>query len=359
MLSSIYLSGGTIDAQEVVNYAAADDWRSQALNKLQRYGLKVVNPLELAWARESLTQYDQTQNDDMKMRVLRSLELIDQCDAVLANLARSSYATAMEIFYAHRRGKMVTVVGQTPFSPWVLLHSKARFGDMDRALDYIIEEQPQSLPLQWALQHEGLLSERYEQFPPAGEPDYKFIGGDLPILVVAPHATAFWREGEFQEAEAFSGSMASLLSRMSGCYSLFTNFCCAADPCSYLETPFRRAFADVVKAGQVGFVLFLLGSSWHESPGLRLHAHDPEDDLVNRLRLKLIELEPVSTHGIDPLVGNLHRFTVEELGVPAITLKMHKRYRMPRLQPQPFDQLMSAVKDFLLEVGTEMARSNG
>lgn len=30
--------------------------------------------------------------------------------------------------------------------------------------------------------------------PPYGEPDYKFAGGDIPVLVIAPHATAFWRE---------------------------------------------------------------------------------------------------------------------------------------------------------------------
>src|SRR5271154_2046317 len=139
--------------------------------------------------------------------------MIDQCDTLLANLNKPNYGTPMEIFYAHRRGKVVTVVGQSPFSPWVLSHSQARFQDIDRALDFLIGEPPQFDPVAWALQYEGVLAERYEQLPPAGEPDYQFLGGELPVLILAPHATAFFREGEFQDADSFTGSMAALIHR--------------------------------------------------------------------------------------------------------------------------------------------------
>jgi len=353
MLSSIYLTGGTLGAQDVVNQNPADDWRSFALTKLQRYGLKVINPLELAWENEPLPS-----DEGQHKQVLRSLDLIDQCDAVLANLRRSSYATAMEIFYAHRHGKIVTVVGQTPFSPWILSHSRARFLDVQDAIDYIIEEQPHSEPLNWALQYEALLAERYEQLPPAGEPDYKFVGGELPLLLVAPHATAFWREGEFQEADVFTGSMAALLCRLSGAHALIGNYCSVADPMWYLETPFRRVFADIVKTGRVGLVLFLLGSAWHESPGLRLYADPLAQDFAARLRLKLMPLEPVSSEGISEGLGRLQRFTAEELAVPSILIRMHKRYRMPRLQSAAFSGLTMALKEFLEELGGDLARSN-
>jgi hypothetical protein len=352
MLSSIYLTGGTLDAHNLVNQYPSDDWRSFAFTQLRRSGLRVVNPLELAWTREPACN-----EDGLRKEVLRSLDLIDQCDGVLANLHRPSYATAMEIFYAHRQGKIVTVVGQTPFSPWVLSHSRARFPDMQRAIDYIIEEQPQAEPLAWALQYEALLSERYEQLPPAGEPDYRFIGGELPVLIVAPHSTAFWREGEFQEADAFTGSMAALLGRLSGAHSLLGNYCCVADPLWHLETPFRRAFADIVKAGKVGFVIFLLGCSWHESPGLHIYAGESDNDLASRLRLKLMALEPVSYQGPHQNLGRLQRFASEELRVPNVVLRMHKRYRMPRLQPGAFTQLTLALKDFLEELGTELTRA--
>jgi hypothetical protein len=269
----------------------------------------------------------------------------------------------MELFYAFRRGKMVTVVGQSPFNPWVVSHSQARFADIEEAIEYIVGEQPQALPFNWALQNEALLSERYEQFPPHGEPDYKFFGGQLPVLVVAPHATAFWREGEFHEADAYTGSMAALLNRLSDCHAMVTNYCCVADPCWYLETPMRRAFADVVKAGQIGLVLFLLGSSWHEAPGLHLSCYGPSayqcEDYAARLKNKLSLLEPVATEGSDFQVKPLIRFCAEELAVPTMVLKLHKRYRMPRLQLDTFVQIIHVLREFLAEAGSELDRNRG
>lgn len=363
MLSSIYLTGGTIDHNELVSQGAEFDWRSIAMNKLRKYGLKVVNPLEFAYS--DLAAFEQLEgvellNDTTEQKVKRALDLIDQCDALLANLHRPSYAAAMEIFYAHRTGKMVTVVGNSPFSPWVLSHSQARFGDIDMAINYLLEEQPHASPLLWALNYESNIAERYEQFPSAGEPDYQFVGGDLPVLVMAPHATAYWREGEFQEPDSYTGSLATLLHRTSGCHALTTNYCCVADPCFYLETPFRRALADIVKTGQVGLVVMLVGASWHQAPGLQLFTAGPNqsvnDDYLNRLRLSLSSLEPVATDSFDYSQRPIVDFISEELAVPLVVVKMHKRYRMPRLQPDGFRRIAELLDEFINEAGTELLK---
>jgi hypothetical protein len=363
MLSSVYLTGGNADLHldpHAGSTSYQPDWRSFALTKLQRYGFKVVNPLEFAWSEPSLAEEVIPLlefNENVDHRVQRSLELIDQCDAVLANLNRASYGTPMEIFYAYNRGKVVTVVGQPPFSPWVLSHSQARFGDVDHALDYIIDEQPHSQPVQWALQYEALLAERYEELPQPGEPDYKFMGGEMPVLVVAPHATAFFRDGEFQEADTFTGSMAAMLNRLSGCHALVTNYCCVADPMSYLETPYCRALADVVKAGQVGFVLVLLGAPWHELPGLQIQGLSEEtQEYIGRLKMEMLSLDKASQSEFDPRLGHLPRFISEELKAPTLVLRMHKRYRMPRLQPALFLNLLESINRFLVQTGTELIR---
>jgi hypothetical protein len=360
MLSSIYLTGDQLDGQQLSGQFPLPDWRSFAVTKLHRHGVRVMNPLELAY---SISDAEDLITEEVEVRVRRALELIDQSDAVLANITRSSYATAMEMFYAHRRGKLVTVVGQSPFSPWVLSHSQARFGGVDEAIEYLIGEQPNSM-LPWALQYEALLSERYEQMPPAGEPDYKFLGGELPILAMAPHATAYWREGEFEEADAFTGSIAAMLNRTVKCHALLSSYCCVADPCFYLQTPMRRAFADIIKAGQIGLVIILLGSTWHEAPGLQLACYGPSvttcEDYTARLKLKLSALEPVATEGmIDYNVRPLVQFASEELAVPVMLVKMHKRYRMPRLQPELYMQVISLLNEFIAETGVELIRSQG
>lgn len=349
--SSIYLSGSTIEAVDPSVAIAEPDWRSIAMTKLQRSGLTVVNPLQLTWSSGEL--------DGGLVR--RALELIDESDAILANLLRPSYGTAMEIFYAHRRGKVVTVVGQTPFNPWVLSHSQARFQDIDHALDYLIEEPPQFDLVSWALRYEGVLAERYEQLPPAGEPDYQFFGGDLPVLVLAPHATAFFKEGEFQNADSFTGAASALLHRQARCHALISNHCCVADPLTYLETPMVRALADIAKAGQVGLVMMVLGSQIHESSGLHVEALAGDqvsaDELACRLRMRLSALEPIIADSAERAPEPLQRFIAYELGVPVVAIRMHKRYRMPRLQPEPFDQVIKLVKEFIEEVGLEFLRS--
>ncbi|MBY0360086.1 MAG: nucleoside 2-deoxyribosyltransferase [Candidatus Obscuribacterales bacterium] len=329
------------------------DWRAQAISKLQRYGLRVVNPID--WAIPLGEE-----PEGVEKRVRRALDLIDQCDALLANLHRSNHGTAMEIFYAHRRGKMVTVVGNSPFSPWVVSHSQARFADVDPALNYLIAEGLRTDVLNWTLQFESQLTERYEQYPPSGEPDYQFFGAELPVLIFAPHATGYFREGEFCEPEIFTGALAAGIHRAAGCHSLISSYCLAADPCRYLETPMIRALADVVKSGQIGFVMLVLGMSWHEANGFVLEAAGPDadvvSDLANRLKLKLSVLGDVASRENEEDLQLLN-FIANNLSVPVIGLRVHRRFRMPRLQPEAFILLNDVLSDFAQEIGVELLRS--
>lgn len=352
-MSSIYLTGDVLETADLPGLMEfpEPDWRTHALSKLQRYGVKVVNPIVGAWA------------TDAGPRVRRALDLIDQCDAVLANLKMPGYGTPMEIFYAHRRGKMVTVVGEAPFSPWVLSHSMARFQDIDRALNFIIEEFPKPDLAPWCMAFEAQLSEHYEQLPVPGEMDYQFMGGDLPVLVFAPHATAFFKEGEFQDPEMFTGCMAAALHRTVRCHSLMSNYCSVADPIWHLETPMIRALADVVKAGQVGLIVMLLGSPWHDTHGFSVQGYGPDggnhEELASRLRLQLSAIEPVGPIGEEASVMPFLRFASEALQTPVVAVRTHRRYRMPRLQPEPFEQALTLIAEFVQDVGVDMLRSRG
>lgn len=356
MMSSVYITQEVVEMSDL-NLAQAQlspipDWRTLAISKLQRYGLQVVNPID--WAMPSNASLD------VEKRVRRALDLIDQCDALLANLHRSNPGTAMEIFYAHRRGKMVTVVGHSPFSPWVVSHSQARFGELSRALDFLIEES-QTDVLQWALQFESGLQEKYEDYPPAGEPDYQFFGGELPTLVLAPHASTYFRDGQFLEPDLFTGAMASCLHRLSRSHAQVSTYCSAADPCYYLETPYTRAVAEVVKSGQIGFVLIVLGLAWHETAGIILEPAGPDTSDIHEhlahLQTKLAPFEQVLVREPEDDVRLLQNFLSQNLNVPSITIRAHRRFRMPRLQPETFLHLTGKLAEYLNEIGTELKRS--
>lgn len=374
MLASVYLTGDTVNDKDGIALGRdwpnnKADWRSFAFSRLESYGLKVVNPLSLTWSSANSTASDGEENADTReigdLRVRRALDLIDQSDALLANLEESGWGVAMEIFYAHRRGKMVTVVGPSPFSPWVLTHSQARFQDIDRAIEYIAEEHPRTAPANWAVQYEAQLSERYEQFPPHGEPDYKFMGGDLPVLVLSPHATAYWHEGEFMEEDSFTGSLSSIINKASNAHAMISNYCAVADPCWYLETPFRRAVTDIVKTGKVGMVFIILGSGRREGPGIELAFHGPAHNQSNcsgyyhMLKNNLSSLEAVHETVFDLPVKPLTTFLSEELQTPTVVLRLSKRYRMPRLQPELFSRVADILSEFAYNAGESLLHGRG
>jgi hypothetical protein len=354
MSPAIYLTGSTTEVVSFTEQPPEPDWRVFAMSRLQRHGINVINPLDLIWSEADVS-------DKMEQGVKKALDLIDQSDAVLANLTKPNYGTAMEIFYAHRQGKLVTVFGNASFGPWVQLHSKARFTSIEPALEYLIGEKTHIDPVPWSLQYEHTLSNRYEQFPRAGEADYQLLGGDLPVLVVAPHATASFREGQFQEPDTFTGAAAALLNRVTRNHSLISFYCCAADPYWHLETPFRKAFANIVQAGKVGLVIFLLGSTWRDSPGIQLRAYGPEfsqfDDYGCALRYRLSALEPITENLVEHHTSPLLKFSAGDMKVCTIELVLPKRYRMPSLQPQLFCRMIDLLNDFIYEVGADLLRS--
>jgi hypothetical protein len=355
MPPAIYLTGSSMEPHSLTDGLPEPDWRSAAMTKLQRCGISVINPLDLVFAH--VNEFSATDP-----AVHKALDLIDQCDAVLANLTRPNYGTAMEIFYAHRQGKMVTVVGNSPFNPWILSHSKARFESIEPAIEYLIGETPQIDPVAWCLQYEYALSNHYEQFPRSGEPDYQFFGGDTPILVVAPHATACFREGSFQESDVFTGSIAALLNRTARSHSLVSSYCLAADPYWHLQTPMRKTFASIVAAGKIKLVVFLLGAPWQQTPGIQVRASGPEssnfEDYAFNLRYQLSSLEPVGEGPVEEPIAPLLQFAIGELKVSTIEIRLHKHYRMPRLEPQPFRRLINLLSNFISQTGTDFLRGN-
>lgn len=66
---------------------------------------------------------------------------IDKADVVFVNSPQPSYGTAMEILYAHDRGKIVVTViaDEQALSPWVAHHSTHIAPDIDSAIDWILK----------------------------------------------------------------------------------------------------------------------------------------------------------------------------------------------------------------------------
>ncbi len=355
MPSSVYLSGPSIPLSDP-SVPISTDWKSYAASTFIRSGITVANPLDL-----DLTGFIKGV-DESTGAVKHSLSLIDRADSLLANLTQVTESATMEMFYAHRQGKQVVVVGNEPFSPWVLFHSEARFNKLKEALYYLVNQPTNFDTITWSTQFEAQLKRRSEQYPPEGELDYEYYGGEIPVLVLAPHSTAYFMEGNWNSGESYTGSLAVLLHKLTSCHSLITSYCTAADPVCYLSSPYVNFLKQLIKKTNIKLVLILHGSEdWNSPHELILNSWDKRS-LINRTEylhlltsmLKVKDFKDIGYDSQDIIskeAKTINHLLFEDFSIPTIRLEIHKRYRQPKLHPSQYSSLHTALAQFLMLVG--------
>ena len=356
MPTSVYLSGpaSEVKATDPSN-PIQTDWKAYAAGTFLKSGITVANPIEL-----DLSGFI-TKVNELSSTVKYSLDLIDRADSLLANLTQVTESATMEIFYAYNQGKQVVVVGNDPFSPWVLFHSEARFQKLKEALDYLVNQPSPLDTVTWSTQFETKLKRKSEQYPPEGELDFEYYGGTLPVLVLAPHATSYFKEGNFYKSESYTGTMAVLLHKLTKCHSLITTYCIAADPVFYLNAPYVNFLSQLLKKINVKLVVILHGSDWTNPNELIISSWN-KSSLINRteylnLLTSMLKIKDFKNVGYDlpDVVGvqakTINHLLFEDFNVPTIRLEINKRYRLPQLQPTLYSNLYTALAQFLMIVG--------
>ena len=113
MKPKLYLSGpiyGTTDQEQ--------EWRSIATNELQDL-YEILNPLDRDFRG---TKFDVVNSATI---VREDMAAVDHSNVVLVNAEKPGWGTAMEIFYAHMKGKPVLFFtsNDNP-SPWLLARAR-------------------------------------------------------------------------------------------------------------------------------------------------------------------------------------------------------------------------------------------
>ncbi|MBI3590215.1 MAG: hypothetical protein HY094_02415 [Candidatus Melainabacteria bacterium] len=359
MTTSVYLSGPP-SAVNDSSLAFSADWKAYAASTFLKSGITVANPIEL-----DLTGFVTNVSDQANFSsVKHSLSLIDRADSLLANLTQINESVTMEMFYAHRQGKQVVVVGNEPFSPWVMFHSEARFQKLREALDYLVYQPSSFDTITWSTQFESQLKRRSEQYPPEGELDFEYYGGLLPILVLAPHAAAYFKDGNLYRSESYTGALAVLLNKLTGCHSLITSYCVAADPVYYLSSPYVKFLCHLIKKVDIKLVLVLHGTEdWNNPHDLILTSWN-KNSLIDKaeyfnLLISLLKVKDFKEIGFDSgdILSNSNKtvshLLFEDLSIPTMKIDVHKRYRLPKLQPALYMNLHTVLAQFLMLLGSK------
>ena len=351
MTSSVYLSGSS-DNYIDPSLPISADWKAYVISTLLRSGRTVANPIEL-----DLKGFVTNLNDPTGS-VKHSMNLIDRADSLLANIIQISESATMEMFYAHRQGKQVVVVGSEPFSPWVMLHSEARFKRLKEALDYLLS-QPSTLDaITWSGQFEGEIKKTSEQYPPSGEADFEYYGGTIPVLIIAPHSTSYFRDGNLFSSESYTGTLAVLLHKLTGAHALISSYCMVADPVYYLMSPQTNFLNQIFSKMQFKFALVLRGiEDWNNENDLILTSWN-KSSLINKaeylnLLINMLKIKNFKEIGFDiPDITSINKKSMshllfEDFSIPTVRMDIHKRYRLPQLQPTLYTNLYTVLNHFI------------
>ena len=356
VIASVYLSGPPCNVSDP-SLPSPTDWKVYAASTFLKSGLSVANPIEL-----DLTGFVSNVDDISKMSsVKHSLSLIDRADSLLANLTQLTESVTMEMFYAHRQGKKVVVVGNEPFSPWVSFHSEARFTKLREALGYLIQQPIGLDTVTWSSQFEDRLKRRAEQYPPEGESDFEYYGGSIPVLIISPHATTYFHDGNFNPSESYTGALSVLMHKLTGAHALISSYCLAADPVYYLNSPFVSFLTQIVKNIDLKLVLILHGiEEWNNPNSVILNTWNNvslrnKTEYLNLL-ISMLKIKNIGEIGYDSLdIVNKDKKTInhllfDDLSIPTITIGVHKRFRLPTLQSNYYLTLQTALAQYLMLV---------
>jgi nucleoside 2-deoxyribosyltransferase len=106
----------------------ADEYRRRAAALVRDHGWEPVDPM-----RRDFRGATQGKEADI---VEGDLADIDSCDVVLAAFTSPDEGTAMEVWYAHSRGKrVIAYTGGTPPHPWTVYVADAICADLERAIE--------------------------------------------------------------------------------------------------------------------------------------------------------------------------------------------------------------------------------
>jgi hypothetical protein len=195
----------------------------------------------------------------------------------------------------------------------------------------------------------------------AGEGEFRYLLGVLPVLVSAPHAALHTRNHKPKEEDEFTGGIAQLVAEMSGAHVLYARRKSNTDPNYYPNIPYKHTLAKIVQLNRIAFVMDMHGAAADRSYGLELGTANKQScpvELVDLIVSTLAEYgfssnasdkfkrlaldERFSGEGHDAR-ETITRYVWKKLDKPVVQIELNAHNRIPRRRAdatnasQPFE----------------------
>ena len=102
----------------------------------------------------------------------------------------------------------------------------------------------------------------YRQPPAAGQPEFSYLTGRIPVLLSAPHGAVHRRaSSEDKDEDEYTAGLVRLLAELTGAHALYAHNRSTSDPNFHKATPYKQTMRAVVAQAGIRFVLDIHGAS--------------------------------------------------------------------------------------------------
>ncbi len=193
---------------------------------------------------------------------------------------------------------------------------------------------------------------------PKQEDPFWIALGQLPVLVSAPHAVRHFRQKKIKVSDEFTGSIAYLLSKLTGCHGIATTKLYGGDPNVDQPCIYKEKIAEICKREKVKFILDIHGAARERDFDVDFGTNGGKNLLVKTKILAMVErnfqefgLNRISTDYFAASGSNtIANYVARELKIPALQIEINKQFRVPGQNPQGFHRLLGALVESVKEL---------
>ena len=175
--------------------------------------------------------------------------------------------------------------------------------------------------------------------------------GNLPVLVSAPHAVRHVRQKKIKMSDEFTGSIAYLISKLTGCHGLATSKLYGGDPNVDNPCLYKDKIAEICRREKVKFILDIHGAARERDFDVDFGTNQGKNLLGKTQVLEMLTqnfhafgLTRISTDHFAAAGSNtIANYAARELQIPALQLEINKQFRVPGQNPAGFHRLLGSL----------------
>lgn len=186
---------------------------------------------------------------------------------------------------------------------------------------------------------------RYQEAASENEPEFKYVHGNIPILISAPHGAIHKRDNKYKEEDEFTASFAKLLGEKTGAHVIYARRKSETDPNYYKDVPYKEEVKRICINEEIDIVIDIHGMAESRNAGIELGTMNGRSCKPYLHLIKTIFSQSDFTEDNEPGIsrllidekftaaGNEGRQTVtgfvwEELRIPAIQVEINGHLRI-------------------------------